>query len=178
LANPFAYVAMSTIIPIIPELAARFGLSTALAGFVASVWMFARLFAFVLLWRWTAWHYRFGWMLVAYVVMVVGFLGLLLGPNLAVVVLAQIAFGLAVGLIYYSSLFYAMDVGGESQGEHGGLHEALIGAGIFGGPAIGSAALLLLPSTPHAGIWAVGCSLLAGLAGLSALHRSGMARHL
>ena len=166
LANPFAYVAMSAVIPIIPDLAARFGLSTALAGFAASVWMFARLFAFVLLWRWTAWHYRFGWLLAAYVVMVAGFLGLLLGPNLAVVVVAQIAFGLAVGLIYYSSLFYAMDVGGETQGEHGGVHEALIGVGIFGGPAVGSMALLLAPAINQAGTWAVGGLLLVGLAGL------------
>src|ERR1051325_3181003 len=115
LANPFAYVAMNTIIPLVPNLAARLDLSTALAGFVASVWMFARLFAFVLLWRWTAWHYRFGWLLDAYVVMVAGFAALLLVPNLAVIVVAQLAFGLAVGLIYYSSLFYSMDVG-ETKG--------------------------------------------------------------
>jgi len=166
LANPFAYVAMSTVIPLIPDLAARFGLSTALAGFVASVWMFARLFAFALLWRWTAWHYRFGWLLASYVVMLASFLALLLGPNLIVIVVAQIAFGLAVGLIYYSSLFYAMDVGGETQGEHGGIHEALIGLGIFGGPAAGAVALQLLPAASHAGIWAVGAFLVAGLAGL------------
>ncbi len=42
-------------------------------------------------------------------------------------VVAQIAFGISVGLIYYSSLFYSMDVG-ETKGEHGGLHEAMIGA--------------------------------------------------
>jgi predicted MFS family arabinose efflux permease len=172
LANPFAYVAMSTVIPLIPELAARFGLSTAMAGFVASVWMFARLFAFALLWRWTAWHYRFRWLLASYVVMVGSFLALLLGPNLAVIVVAQIAFGLAVGLIYYSSLFYAMDVGGETQGEHGGIHEALIGIGIFSGPAAGAAVLQFLPATSHAGIWAVGVVLLAGLPGLFALRKS------
>jgi len=166
LANPFAYVAMSTVIPLIPDLAARLGLSTALAGFVASVWMFARLFAFALLWRWTAWHYRFGWLLASYVVMVASFLALLLGPNLVVIVIAQIAFGLAVGLIYYSSLFYAMDVGGETQGEHGGIHEALIGIGIFGGPAAGAAALQCLPAVSHAGIWTVGALLAGGLAGL------------
>jgi predicted MFS family arabinose efflux permease len=173
LANPLAYVAMSAVIPVIPELAARFGLSTALAGFVASVWMFARLFAFVALWRWPAWHYRFGWLLAAYVLMVVGFVGLLLGPTLIVVVLAQIVFGLAVGLIYYSSLFYAMDVGGDAPGEHGGIHEALIGAGIFGGPAIGSAALLCLPEAPQAGVWAVGGFLVLGLVALVAMRRRG-----
>jgi predicted MFS family arabinose efflux permease len=166
LANPFAYVAMSTVIPLIPELAARLGLSTAMAGFLASVWMFARLFAFAILWRWTAWHYRFGWLLASYAVMVASFLALLLGSNLVVIVGSQIAFGLAVGLIYYSSLFYAMDVGGETQGEHGGIHEALIGIGIFGGPAAGAAALQFLPATSHAGIWAVGAVLAAGSAGL------------
>jgi predicted MFS family arabinose efflux permease len=171
LANPFAYVAMNTVIPLIPDLAARFGLSTALAGFVASVWMFARLAAFALLWRWTKWHYRFGWLLASYAVMVGSFLALLIGPNLVIVVVAQIAFGLAVGLIYYSSLFYAMDVGGETQGEHGGIHEALIGLGIFGGPAVGAAALQLVPTASHAGIWAVGALLVAGLAGLFCLRR-------
>jgi MFS family permease len=104
--------------------------------------------------------------------MVVSFMALLLGPNLAVIVVAQIAVGLAVGLIYYSSLFYAMDVGGESQGEHGGIHEALIGIGIFGGPAAGAAALQFLPATSHAGIWAVGVVLVAGLPGLFSLRRS------
>jgi MYXO-CTERM domain-containing protein len=89
------------------------------------------------------------------------------------VVLAQIVFGLAVGLIYYSSLFYAMDVGGEAQGEHGGIHEALIGAGIFGGPAIGSVALLCLPDAPHAGVWAVGGFLVLGLVALVAMRRRG-----
>ena len=166
LANPFAYVAMSTVIPLVPDLASRLGLSTAMAGFVASVWMFARLFAFAVLWCWTAWHYRFGWLLASYVVMVASFMALLLGPNLAVIVVAQIAFGLAVGLIYYSSLFYAMDVGGETQGEHGGIHEALIGIGIFGGPAAGSMALHFLPAASHAGIWTVGALLVAGLPGL------------
>lgn len=177
LANPFAYVAMNTVIPLIPDLAARLGLSTAQAGFVASVWLFARLSAFTLLWRWTGWHYRFGCLLAAYVTMVGSFLGLLLGANLAVIVIAQVAFGLAVGLIYYSSLFYAMDVGGETQGEHGGRHEALIGLGIFAGPAVGTAALQFFPNVRHAGVAAVGLVLLAGLVALSWLRPRGKSHH-
>jgi predicted MFS family arabinose efflux permease len=177
LANPFAYVAMNTVIPLIPDLAARLGLSTAQAGFVASVWMFTRLSAFAMLWRWTGWHYRFGWLLAAYITMVGSFLAVLLGPNLVVIVVAQAAFGLAVGLIYYSSLFYAMDVGEDTQGEHGGRHEALIGLGIFGGPAVGTAALQFLPGIRHAGIAAVTFVLLAGLAALSWLRPRGKKDH-
>jgi predicted MFS family arabinose efflux permease len=171
LANPFAYVAMNTVVPLIPDLAARFGLSTKLAGFTASVWMFARLGAFALLWRWTAWHYRFGWLLASYVVMVVTFAALFLIRNLAVVVLAQIGLGLAVGLIYYSSLFYSMDVGSETQGEHGGYHETLIGVGIFLGPAAGAAAAQFAPTVPRASIWAVSAVLLVGGIALVALWR-------
>jgi len=78
---------------------------------------------------------------------------------------AQIFFGLATGLIYYSSLFYAMDVG-EASSEHGGLHEACIGAGIFLGPATGAAALTLAPHSANAATWAVSGLLVAGLGGL------------
>lgn len=162
LANPFAYIAMNTVIPLIPELAMKMNLSTTQAGFVASVWMFARLFAFIGLWAWPGWHYRFGWLAAAYAAMVVSFAALLLVPDLAVIVAAQLIFGLAVGLIYYSSLFYSMDVG-DTKGEHGGFHEALIGVGLFGGPAAGAAALHFVPGKTSAGIWAVSALLVLGL---------------
>ena len=71
----------------------------------------------------------------------------------------------ATGLLYYSSLFYSMDVG-ETQGEHGGIHEAAIGIGICLGPATGAAALWLTPGQPHAGAVGVTALLLVGLAGL------------
>jgi len=170
LANPFAYIAMNTLVPLIPGLAAKMNLSTALAGFVASVWMFARLFAFIALWFWPGWHYRFGWLGAAYGLMVLGFAAVLLVPNLAVIVIAQLVFGLAVGLIYYSSLFYSMDVG-DTKGEHGGFHEALIGVGLFAGPAVGAGTLHLYPAAPNAGIWAVSGLLVLGLIGLFRLRR-------
>ena len=69
-----------------------------------------------------------------------GFLGLMLGPTLAWVVVAQLAFGVGIALMYYSSLFYAMD-GSTSHGEQGGTHEALIGLGMGCGPAVTGLAL-------------------------------------
>lgn len=163
--NPFAYVAMNTVQPLIPLLAQRLGLSTAAAGVFASVWLFARLGAFGLLWRWPGWHYRFGWLLGAFGLLVGSFMALLLAQGLVWLVLAQVGFGLAVGLIYYSSLFYSMDLG-ETKGEHGGLHETAIGVGLFVGPTLGSASLWLAPGAPKASVWAVSALLLVGLAGL------------
>jgi len=150
------------VLPLIPDVAARLSLSTTLAGFVCSVWMFARLFSFAVLWRWSGWHYRFGWLAGAYVTMIGSFGALLLVENLAVVVMSQLVFGVSVGVIYYSSLFYSMDVG-ETKGEHGGLHEALIGVGLCGGPAIGTVALRIFPSNPDAGTIGVAIVLAVGL---------------
>ncbi len=165
LANPFAYVAIYTVLAAIPSLARRLELSTAESGFFCSLWFFVRLGAFVFLWRWSGWHYRFRWLLAAFVALILSFATLLLAGQFWLLLLAQVGFGAAVGLIYYSSLFYSMDAG-QTKGEHGGFHEAAIGAGIFAGPAFGAAALQFFPRHPHSGAWAVSALLLAGLAGM------------
>jgi predicted MFS family arabinose efflux permease len=127
--------------------------------------LFGRFAAFALLWQWSGWHYRFRWLLGAFLLLIASVVAILLAHELWIVVLAQIFFGLATGLIYYSSLFYSMDAG-DSKGEHGGLHEAFIGAGICFGPAFGAAALQLAPQNPNAGVWAVSGLLVCGLMGL------------
>lgn len=161
IANPFSYVAINTAIPLIPFLAGRLELTPTAAGIVCSIWIFARTLAFGLLWKWDGWHYRYRFISGSYIAMVAGFMGLVLAGNLTVLILSQIIFGLALGLIYYSSLFYSMDVG-DTKGEHGGLHEGTIGVGIFAGPAIAVGALHFLPQVPNAGVMAVGVVLLIG----------------
>ena len=79
---------------------------------------------------------------------------ILLASQLWIVVSAQIFFGFAAGLMYYSSLFYSMDVG-EASGEHGGFHEGALGLGIGAGAAVGAASLQFFPHYPNAGTLAV-----------------------
>ena len=79
--------------------------------------------------------------------------------------MAQVIFGGAIGLIYYSSLFHSMDVG-EAKGEHGGIHEAAIGVGNCIGPAVGATWLQFLPQHVNSGAIAVSAPLLCGLGGL------------
>lgn len=160
-ANPFAYVAVNTVVAVIPGIAQRLDLSLAMAGVFCSIWLFARLASFFLFWGWSGWHYRFGWLITAYVLLVCSFFGMLMAPNLLAVIGVQIVFGFAIGLIYYSSLYYSMHVG-DTKGEHGGFHESAIGAGIFVGPAIGSGALYLFPGNPNSGAWAVSGLLVVG----------------
>lgn len=165
LANPFAYIAINTLVAVIPGIAQRLELSTMVAGFCCSVWCFARLGAFFALSFWDGWHYRFRWLLAAFLGLIASFAAILMVPNLAVLILAQVSLGIALGLIYYSSLFYSMDVG-ETKGEHGGIHEAAIGLGNFAGPAVGAVSLLALPQYANAGAVAVSGVLLLGLVGL------------
>ena len=165
LANPFAYVAINTLFAVMPGVAHKLSLSPTSVGLFCSVWLFGRLAAFGLLWQWRGWHYRFRYLLGAFVLLIVSLATLLLAGQLWLVIAAQVFFGLATGLIYYSSLFYSMDVG-EASSEHGGLHEAFIGAGIFLGPATGALALTLAPQAADASTWAVSGLLTLGLGGL------------
>ena len=170
LANPFAYIAINTLIAVMPGVAHNLALTPTQAGLFCSVWFFGRFGAFALLWQWRGWHYRFRWLLAAFILLIASLATILLAQQLWLVVGAQIFFGLATGLIYYSSLFYSMDVG-EASSEHGGLHEAFIGAGIFLGPATGAAALTLAPQSANAATWAVSSLLTLGLGGLIWLRR-------
>jgi predicted MFS family arabinose efflux permease len=165
MANPFSYVAVYTLLAVMPGLGARFGLSPAGVGLFCSVWFFGRLAAFAILWHWTGWHYRFGWLVAGYLLLAACFVSILTAPALWLVVAAEVGFGAAAGLLYYSSIFYALDLG-EAKAEHGGLHEAAIGAGIFAGPAVGALSLSWFPGAPHASAVAVGALLLAGLVAL------------
>jgi predicted MFS family arabinose efflux permease len=165
LANPFAYIAINTLIAVLPGIAAKFHLSTSMAGIVCSLWCFARVAAFFTLWHWPGWHYKFRWLVGAFALLIVSFAGILRVHDLAIVLIAQMVFGAAIGLIYYSSLFYAMDAS-EAKSEHGGIHEAAIGVGNCLGPAAGAAALWLAPQTPGVGAWTVSGLLTLGLGGL------------
>ena len=171
IANPFAYIAINTLIPELPGLATRFHLSPMVAGFACSLWGFVRFGTFLTLWYWTGWHYRFRWLVVAFALLIVSFAAILTVPNLAVLIAAQVFFGGAIGLIYYSSLFYSMDAG-EARGDHGGIHEAAIGVGNCIGPAAGAVTLQFLPQVVHGGAVAASGLLLCGFGALLAIWKS------
>jgi MFS family permease len=171
LSNPFAYIAIQTLIAVIPGIAAKFHMSPMLTGFVCSFWYFVRFGAFIALWHWEGWHYRFRWLAAAFVMLVVSFAAILMSPNFAILITAQIFFGAAIGLMYYSSLFYSMDAS-DTRGEHGGVHEAVIGLGNCVGPAVGALSLQFLPQYANSGTIAVSILLLCGFGGLLAIWKT------
>ncbi|MBI4768431.1 MAG: hypothetical protein HY787_28205 [Deltaproteobacteria bacterium] len=164
-ANPFSYVAINTVIPLIPSLAEKLGLTTGQAGIICSLWMFARLFAFAILWPWARWHYGFKWLAGAFLLMIAAFFGFLTASSIPLLIVSEVCFGAAIGLIYYSSLYYSMNVS-KGRSTNAGIHEAVIGVGLFMGPAIGALALYLSPAAASIGAWSVGGLLSMGFIGL------------
>jgi predicted MFS family arabinose efflux permease len=175
LANPLSYMAIYTLLAVMPGLAASLGLTPTEVGLFCSIWFFARLASFILLWQWPGWHYRFRFLAGGYALLVASFLTILLAPNLLVLVIGQVVFGASAGLTYYSSLFYSMDLS-DAKAEHGGLHEAGVGLGICAGPLVGTLALQAFPVWPEAGAAAVTGVLAVGLLCMFAVWRSGAHR--
>ncbi len=159
--NPFAYMAMNTLLAVVPGIAANAGLGIEAAGRLMALWYVVRTITFGVLWWWHGWHYRFGWFVGAFVLLIVGFVSIMTTSQIWVLVAGQVVFGWATGLLYYSSLFYALD-GSDTKGEHGGIHEAFIGLGIGAGPALSTAALWMSGAAMAPAV-AVGGALLAGL---------------
>jgi MFS family permease len=164
-ANPFSYVAINTVIPLVPSLAEKLGLTTSQAGIICSLWMFSRLLAFAILWNWAQWHYSFKWLAGAFLLMIAAFFGFLTASTIPLLIISEIGFGASIGLIYYSSLYYSMNVA-DGQGINAGIHEAVIGVGLFAGPAIGALTLYLSSAAAGIGAWSVGGLLCLGFMGL------------
>ena len=160
--NPFAYMAMNTLIAVVPGIAEHAGLGIEEGGRLMSAWFIVRTLTFAILWAWHGWHYRIGWFLGSFLLLIVGFIAVMTTRQVWMLIVAQVAFGWGTGLIYYSSLFYAMD-GSDTHGEHGGIHEAFIGLGMGSGPAV-SALTLWLSGAAMAPAAAVGTALVAGWA--------------
>jgi MFS family permease len=165
LANPMAYLLINTVVSTIPSLAQRYHFNSTQAGFACSAWLFARAASFFLLRLWPNWHYRFRFLAIGYGAMVISFAAMLIVQNLVVLIISQLVLGLTVGLMYYSSLFYSMDVG-ETKGEHGGIHESAIGLGSGTGPAVAALALWVFPNHSASGAIGVCGILLVGFATL------------
>jgi hypothetical protein len=165
---PATYVVIYSLMAMMPSLPVMRSLDTAARTAVGSVWMAARLLTFLYLGATVWWHTRPRILLAAAVGMLVAFPGVTIRPSemlagsitpavdLAAMIGWQIALGLAMGIIYSSSLYFGM-VLSEGSTEHGGYHEALIGLGSVLGPGAAALTQLNWPGDVRAGVAAISC---------------------
>ncbi len=138
-----SYALLYVLAPLMPSLLERLGLSVEQAAPVASVLDAVRVVAFGLFGAWGAWHGRRLPMWVTLVALPIGFLLILLGDSLPLLILGELIFGLAAGFAYTAALYYAL-LSENASVDAGGAHESLIGIGIGLGPLSGLAGQLLV----------------------------------
>lgn len=138
-----SYALLYVLAPLMPSLLERLGLSVEQAAPVASVLDAVRVVAFGVFGAWGAWHGRRLPMWVTLVSLPLGFLLILLGDSLPLLILGELIFGLAAGFAYTAALYYAL-LSENASVDAGGAHESLIGIGIGLGPLSGLAGQLLV----------------------------------
>ncbi len=167
-ANGLSYFLFGAFGALAPTFGERLGLDPRLAIWLVSSYLFARSVSFVLFWLWAGWEYRRAWLAAALVLPPAAFAAVFFTPSLHLVIAALAVLGALSGLAYSASLHASLDRKG-SEGEGGGLHEWVIGLGIFFGPLAGVAGIRLTDGTAGAGglVTAIGVTLaLSGLAPL------------
>jgi MFS family permease len=138
LGNGTGYLMQGSLMALAPMIGERLGWPPSSTIWLICTFFVARAAAFALLWRFTGWHYRLPWILAA---LAAGPLALtiIFSATLPLLLLpALVVFGACIGLSYYSSIYYSLDYG-DDKGEHGGLHESIIGLGGLLGPLAGVA---------------------------------------
>ncbi|MFN7020220.1 MAG: hypothetical protein ACK4WH_02685 [Phycisphaerales bacterium] len=138
---PTSYLVYSALTPYLPLAFGELGVSRSWHTPIAATWLLSRVLTFALLQRWHGWHGRWLTAWVGSLLLLTGFGAAVLSssiggnPGIAALVVGLAVFGIGMGTIYCSALYYAMAVG-NAQVDAGGKHEALIGVGYGAGPAL------------------------------------------
>jgi len=162
---PGSYLLIASLAPAIPVVLGGLGVELTWKGPLFSIWLGARLGAFILLERWHGWRGRFWPPLFGGIGLIAGFAAAMLSPRagdagMGLLIVALVLFGVSAGLVYVSALYYGMEVGG-ARVEDGGHHETIIGLGYAGGPACGLVGFLIV--SPESGMQDMAVVLIVGL---------------
>jgi MFS family permease len=138
-----SYALLYVLAPLMPSLLSELKLSVTLATPIASILDAVRVISFGALGAFAGWHGKRAPLWLTLVALPCGFLLILLGNSLPVLVAGEVVFGTAAGFAYTSALYYAL-VAENASVDAGGAHESLIGIGIGLGPLSGLAGQFLV----------------------------------
>ena len=170
LGNMLGYLVVSSVSALAPHIGQQLGLDERVSIWLVCSMFLARGITFAGLGVWEGWHYRWSLLVGSILLIPVGLAVVFFGRTAPVALLAFVAMGWMLGLVYSSSLFYSMDIG-VNKGENGGSHEAILGGGLFLGPLVGVFGARWLPALAGMPDWrgALGAKLaILGFYGLVA----------
>lgn len=131
-----SYIISGVLAPILPFVLSGLEVNVFWQTPMVAVWMLSRVLVTGAMWYWVTWHGKWSVLWVAAVSMALGFVGILIGEDVLILISGLFIFGMGMGMTYYAALYYAMSVGRAKVGA-GGIHEALIGGGYMFGPLVG-----------------------------------------
>jgi MFS family permease len=135
--NLVYYGSVGIVRNLLPRFIREYGMGIDEGGYLGATTVAVQAFTFYLLTHWRGWKYRMGFYLWAQALAAACLLSLALFPSRPVFYGAFFLVGFPASLIYFSSIFYAVDATPHEKGKYAGHHETMIGAGLAAGPATG-----------------------------------------
>lgn len=170
LGNGLAFVMLAGFSALSPCFSEQLRLGDKFTIWLASAMPFARGIAFLIFWKWEGWHYRMGWSQCALWLAPAALAIIFFSTQAIWFFIGLLLFGLATGLSYSASLYYSLAYG-TNKGEHGGLHEAMLGAGTLTGSVLAAVASTSRWGTPAAQWTILGLVVALNLGGLWKIQR-------
>ena len=122
--------------PLLPRIFDELAVTVIWAAPLAGLIDLSRLAVFILLRRLSGWHNRASPLLLAVVMLPMGFFAVLSGMSIVAVLAGEVLVGLIAGLAYHAALYYAMVTKNGSVAAGGG-HHGVAGIAIVMGPSLG-----------------------------------------
>lgn len=126
---------MNTVV--FPKLGADTGYSESTIGLVIAALLAGQLVMFALLRTRAGWRYRVWPITVSLAIGALGYLLAWLSHSPGAFAASFALSGFGAGVTYVASLYYSLEGGADSKGGRAGIHEAVLGSGLFLGPLMG-----------------------------------------
>lgn len=126
---------MNTVV--FPKLGADIGYSESTIGLVTAALLAGQLAMFAILRTRSGWRYRVWPMTVSLATGALGYLLAYVSGSPGAFAASFALSGFGAGVTYLASLYYSLEGGADSKGGRAGIHEAVLGSGLFLGPLMG-----------------------------------------
>ncbi|MGD9495677.1 MAG: MFS transporter [Armatimonadota bacterium] len=122
---------------VFPKLGSDLGMSESVIGVVVASLLAGQLVMFGFLRTSVAWRYRLWPLTLSLAAGAAGYILAWVSHSPAAFAASFALSGLGAGVTYVASLYYSLEGGGDSRGGRTGIHEAVLGSGLFIGPLMG-----------------------------------------
>lgn len=135
-ANFATFFSVGVVRSLFPKLATDLGIGPELLGWLLAMIGLGQVIGFLLVSRTDRWQFRLGPLVAFQALAMVGLGAFAFGSHSGLFAAGMLTHGLLIGMTFTSSIFYSLHALGAG-GKRTGIHEGIIGSGVFVGPLVG-----------------------------------------